>query len=417
MNNVADRNYKVNIDPKTRNVSVSFKSITDDIPSNNTIMGYLLVLAKYDSSLNKIGHLNAKISTEGLNASIYLDQLDFDNVITTTVKTALLNKLKMAVYTTTDLYTTFYDPVQEDLDLKPFLKLLEMVYDEKYYKHAFQVSGIDPKVYNTSILDLYDDFRTINAHSMAFPENISNYTNDINNIVTTNNVNDRNLIIIKTNKNMVSAIRTAINNTNDLNIDLTNFITKYLNKYERLSPESVENVGNGICNADGVCSYVFQNLDDKDLAGNFYYYKLGVGLIYLDTTNNRADENVSNIYTYKYGPGGRMMYFKLDNSLEEQERLIRRLEEIQRNSILSQREVNKPQQQLPSDNDDEASDMNAYMKMLEPHIGNYPDEFVLREQDVRDLSLSDYLNKRLSRGTLNVGVKINELNVQNTTTS
>ena len=431
MEKINDRNYKVIIEPKTRSVNVSFKGV-DSLSGSNKIQGYLLILAKYNSSLEKVGHVNARISSEGLDIESFLNDLASNGYISTDNQDKLRDLLRgdLTTVTSTDVLKAFQDDGTNFTNIKvsgsfsiaevqdKFLELLEKVYDEKYYKKALKMTSTD--AYNTGIKQLYNDFNSIidtpttstsaieGFSTDTFPT-LANYKTD-SDIVEEQNENDRKLIIIKKNKEDAIALKQVIENSNtEFDTKLKDFIMKFLNKYERLSLDTDSSLGNGICNIDGECSYKFENLEDKDSAGNFYYYKLGIGLIY-NTGSTGYTENVSNIYTYKYGPGGKIMYFKLDNSLEEQERLIRRLEEIERNSILSKRESNKPLQPMPEEGDTQS--MDAYMKMLEPHIGNYPNEFTLREQDVNDLSLSNYLNKSLSNGTINVGVKINDIAVE-----
>lgn len=436
MEQVNDRNYKVIVEPKTRSVSVSFKGVDSLSGTANKLQGYLLILAKYNSSLEKVGHVNARISSEGLDIEGFLNDLATNGYISTDDQDKLRNLLREDIKTipinedalrnrqrkilsASNLLRTFQSEITEFKNITAvsdsfskeevqdkFLELLEKVYDEKYYKKALKLS-LSSK-YNTGIKHLYEDLNSIISTDSKFPV-LTKYETD-SGITTETNENDRKLIIIKKNKEDAIKLKKAIEVSDDnFNPKLKDFIMKFLNKYERLSLDTGSSLGNGICNIDGQCSYKFENLEDKDSAGNFYYYKLGIGLIY-NTSDTKYTENVSNIYTYKYGPGGKMMYFKLDNSLEEQERLIRRLEEIERNSILSKREANKPLQPMPEEGDTQS--MDAYMKMLEPHIGNYPDEFTLREQDVKDLSLSNYLNKSLSTGTINVGVKINDIAVE-----
>lgn len=423
MEQVNDRNYKVDINPRNRSVSISFKGI-DNLTSNNKLHGYLLILAKYNSSLEQIGHLNARISLEGLDFYTMLNDLKENGYITAESLETLNNDLRgevfnvniiniLRAFTNTFGSVTFNDirsntnNSQEDIQDK-FLELLEKIYNEIYYKRAFKLTDTN---YNNGIKQLYNNFNSIIINSKKFPT-LDKYETD-SGIVDEQNENDRKLIIIKKNNADAISLRKKIDSsTIKFNPKLKKFIIKFLNKYERLSLDNNSNLGNGLCNIDKQCNYTFENLEDKDSSGNFYYYKLGIGLIYNNLkVKNKNTEKISNIYTYKYGTGGSMMYFKIDNSLEEQERIIRRLEDITRNSILSKTEANKPLQPMPDAGD--TISIDAYMKMLEPHIGNYPDEFTLREQDVQDLSLSNYLNKNLSSGTINVGVEINDINVKN----
>jgi len=159
-----------------------------------------------------------------------------------------------------------------------------------------------------------------------------------------------------------------------------------------------------ICNTDNICSYVFNGLDSKDSNGDLYYYKLGVGVIYKDASNT---DIISDILPYKYGPGNSQEYFRIDISQAEQEKLIRRLETIEKESIFKPRDSSE--QKLVNGESAETPDMDSYMRMLRPFIGNYPDEFTLDKNKLKDLTLDKYLNESMALGQLNVNVDVADL--------
>lgn len=159
-----------------------------------------------------------------------------------------------------------------------------------------------------------------------------------------------------------------------------------------------------ICNTDNVCSYVFNGLDSKDNNGDLYYYKLGVGVIYEDASNT---DIISDILPYRYGSGNRQEYFRIDISQTEQEKLIRRLETIEKESIFKPKESSE--QAMVNGESTETPDMDSYMRMLRPFIGNYPDEFTLDKNKLKDLTLDKYLNESMALGQLNVNVDVADL--------
>lgn len=424
-----ERNYKIIIEPKKREVSVNFKAVEkSEINLTENIKGYLLILAKYNSALEQVGHINARITNETQDYTKYIEKMNINGIITNDAKINLLTLLGSDLSSVSSNViagrfdgTDGYKLLSSITELssgnktytsnerqKEFLKLLELVYNDKYYNKALKVGSS----YNTGIASLYNDFKTLFTDDIF---TITEFDTDTNNevIINEDNLTDQRQIVIKSNKKDVETIKKELITLSSKDIpDIAlEFLNIFLEKYSILSNDTGKFNKSGICNVDGQCNYVFENLEDKDNAGNFYYYKLGIGMIYNISTGTTTQENISNIYTYKFGSGGKLTYFKLDNSLEEQERLLKRLEEIEQTSILSQKEKNKPIQ--PMVEDINYNSMDAYMKMLEPHIGNYPDEFTLREQDVKDLSLADYLNKSLSRGTINVDVDIKDIVVTN----
>ena len=170
-------------------------------------------------------------------------------------------------------------------------------------------------------------------------------------------------------------------------------------------------LGGSICNNEGICSYVFTDLDTKDDDGNVYYYKLGVGAIY----DNAGVDVYSNITTYNFGTGNTQQYFRVDIDMQEQEKLLRRLADIESASLYTAKEQ-KPVATGISDAVAQGTDIDAYMKMLRPYVGNYPDEFTLNRQKINELTLDSYLDENYAVGEFNVNVNLGNIMPAPTTT-
>jgi len=183
---------------------------------------------------------------------------------------------------------------------------------------------------------------------------------------------------------------------------------------ETTSPaNSLDNaIGGTICNKDGVCRYRFQNLHARDPQTNeLIYYRLGVGIVYL---TEEGEEKHSRLLPYGFGSGRQQEYFRIDIDTETQSQLLRRMEAIQSRGAIS------GLKEMPSDSDSGNSSvenvgMDAYMRMLRPHLGNYPDEFLMSSRQQQDASLEKYMQESLAVGKIDVNVNIpdivDELNV------
>lgn len=163
---------------------------------------------------------------------------------------------------------------------------------------------------------------------------------------------------------------------------------------------------NKMCDDQGKCKYTFTELDPLDPQGAPYNYKFGVGVIIVDA--NGVDK-VSKIDAYTYGGPKRLEFFKLINTLEEQTKLVRRLDMVDRNQLAASA-APTPTQALPgSAANGTIGDMDAYMKMLRPYLGDYPNEFQMSKAQVDDVSLSKYLQESLALGQVNVNIGISDL--------
>lgn len=163
-------------------------------------------------------------------------------------------------------------------------------------------------------------------------------------------------------------------------------------------------IGGTICNKDGVCKYRFQNLHTRDPQTNeLNYYRLGVGIVYLD---EEGEEHHSRLVPYGFGRGRQQEYFRIDIDTKTQEQLLRRMEAIQSRGAVSG--LNETSDDASSRSAENVG-MDAYMRMLRPHLGNYPDEFLMSSRQQQDASLSKYMQESLAVGRLDVNVDIPDI--------
>lgn len=163
-----------------------------------------------------------------------------------------------------------------------------------------------------------------------------------------------------------------------------------------------------ICNSSNICQYTFTNVESKDRNGDLFYYRLGVGRITEDS-NVKKFEVINEL---SFGSGtGKQRFFRVDNTLKEQKALLQKLSNLEK---LKAAESAKSTQDLVESQDIDENgevkyDVDAYMKMLKPYIGNYPDEFTLNQQKLDELSLGKYLNKSLALGSFNIDVDVADI--------
>lgn len=163
-----------------------------------------------------------------------------------------------------------------------------------------------------------------------------------------------------------------------------------------------------ICNSSNICQYKFTNVESKDSNGNLFYYRLGIGIITGDT--EKLYSNINEL-TFGSSSSGLQRYFRVDNTLKEQKALLQKLNNLEK---LKAAESAKSTQDLVESQDVDENgevkyDVDAYMKMLKPYIGNYPDEFTLSQQKLNELSLGKYLNKSLALGEFNIDVDVADI--------
>lgn len=222
------------------------------------------------------------------------------------------------------------------------------------------------------------------------------------------------LVLAKYNKDLVQVDALNVKMSNELTPITTNPGSTSTTTAPGVTTTTTQpnSLGGSICNNEGICSYVFTDLDTKDDDGNVYYYKLGVGVVY----DYNGTDIYSNITTYNFGTGNTQQYFRVDIDMQEQEKLLRRLADIESASLYTV----KGQKPVPTDVSDvvaQGADIDAYMKMLRPYIGNYPDEFTLNKQKINELTLDSYLDENYAVGEFNVNVNLGNIMPAPTTTN
>lgn len=253
---------------------------------------------------------------------------------------------------------------------------------------------------------------TVKKISMQiFPEKreiTAKFEKVVSNIPTGHTLKNYLLVLAKYNKDLVQVDSLNVKLSNELGISTTSTgatTTTSTGATTTTSMASTPNsLGDSICNKEGICSYTFTDLDTKDEEGNIYYYKLGAGVVY----NNNGNDVYSNITTYNFGTGNSQQYFRIDIDMPEQEKLLRRLAEIESASLYTAKE----QKAVETDTEEtkgKGTDIDAYMKMLRPYIGNYPDEFTLNNQKIKDLTLDSYLDESYAVGEFNLNVNLGNI--------
>ena len=219
---------------------------------------------------------------------------------------------------------------------------------------------------------------------------------------------DKNLIHIG---NLDVKIVDAVSNTDEENITTTttsNATSTTSNATSTTNPKTDYEYP-PICNSSNICQYTFTNVESKDSNGDLFYYRLGIGII---SDGENGEKSYSNINPLMFGSGsGFQKFFRVDNTLKEQKALLQKLSNLEK---LKSAESAKSTQDLVEKQDIDENgevkyDVDAYMKMLKPYIGNYPDEFTLNQQKLDELSLGKYLNKSLALGSLNIDVDVADI--------
>lgn len=420
---VESRDITVEVIPTTKEVKVGFTGLFDaDVPTNYVVKSYLLVMAKYDMNLEKVGALDVKM-TEESSANTFLNSINtFIDKYTGLLSTARKDMIKaLSSDNTTTCQTVlkaFLGSTSTDIisfsefntltiqDINMFFELLGIVY-------KYQLSSTtSPK----SLKTIYDEFRVcysnlVEANKTSTPNGDPNY--DYLQISTaTSDKNKQAANDLKKAMTNFAELRTVLNPTGDIAgkpkkivIDelrkfIQGLISQVLNGYEQ--------VINKICDsATKKCGYTFTQVEPADPQGNIYYYKLGIGVIFVNTSN--GEEVLSTIKPFSFGQGNKLQYFRVDTNLDDQEKLLKRLSELEK--MNAQRALQQPQQQSGQANaaDCQSAGMNAYMNMLKSYLGNYPDEYLLGTAQGRELTLDRYFTESLANGQINISADFSGL--------
>ena len=429
---VDPRDITIDLEPTSRQVKVSFTGVDtkNDIPTGSgyKIKSYLMVLARYDKDLNKVGTLDVKLSEEA-GARTFVEDLaaftkkydgtlsqaritamkDTDSTKITETSTALrvLNAF-LGNNSDTEILKDLNDQPTQEIGM--FFELLGMVY-------KYKLSATTPSTLAVLYGELRGIYPALPANPNATPAN-----------------GDRNydyLAIDSDNKKGAADLKRAMANLKDLREDINtplptpttdkpnstviDALRAFMEELIRMAESEPESATGNICDAaTNKCTYTFTQVEPADPQGNIYYYKLGVGVIFVNTTD--GSEKISKIKAYSFGSGNKLQYFRVDTALNDQERMLKRLEELERTSM--QQALQQPVGTADGSDGSVASgapaQMDAYLNMLKPYLGNYPDEYLLGTETGKELTLDKYLNQSLAAGQVNINADLSGLTPKTT---
>lgn len=216
------------------------------------------------------------------------------------------------------------------------------------------------------------------------------------------------MVIAQFDKNLVDSGNLTIRLSNEMKIESTeeNNVKAPPTSNTKDLDKTIEG---SMCNEEGVCKYTFKNLYPRNpQTQDLYYYRLGVGIVYYDPEGN---EVISRIVPYGFGKGGKQEYFRIDIDTDAQELLLKRLEAMESRQAMTGLQDLSLDEMGNKTNSSSSEDvgMEAYMRMLRPHLGNYPNEFLMSNKQIQDASLEKYLQESLAVGSLDVNVAIPDI--------
>lgn len=341
----------------TNSIKVSFPTIDLTSKPEFILKGYILALAKYDYNLVKQDEVSINVSNEYNDYSIEINNIiDNSSITSTELKTTYKNYKN---------YNNFSDSINIDTNLQSLNDLEKENY--KYFVAKYFVESGRDSLYNI----IY------NYISDSLPSGL------INSVEA--NEDNANIII----SNFESKTNLS-NNSKKLLI-----ICKDIAQNESKT---------SICNDSGNCSYEFKNLDVLDNNNNLYFYKLGVAAILTGISESETDlEHETHVTPFTTFTLEGKHFISIDKGIEEQRELLQKLKDLEKSSSYKFIET----QQQDVDKLDTNEYLNAYIEMLKPHVGNYPDEFTLTPEQIKEHSLQNYLNKSFSKGQININLLTN----------
>lgn len=418
------RDITLDLNPATRQVKVGFTGIFgQDVPADNVVRGYLLVMAKYDRDLNKVGSLDVKLTEENGGQTLATDLKTYTDKYSgslTQGRKDMINGLRTADATAQSVLKAFLpnnaavaQPVLANINDLPtqeigmFYELLGLV-----YKYQMSAGKILKAVYDESRV-VYSQLPP--ANPTPTPNGDANY--DYLQISTSaTDKNKQAAADLSMAMNSYAGLKTVLNLAGDPNTSLqpkkiiVDALRDFLQTLIKQIESGEEQIVSNVCDpTTKKCGYTFTQVEPADTQGNIYYYKLGVGVIFVNTITGA--EKLSKIKAYTFGQGNKLQYFRVDTNLADQERLLKRLEELER--VNAQRALQQPMSAqdgtasangMPS-----TSGINAYMRMLSPYFGNYPDEYLLGTEQGNELTLNRYLNQSLAAGQINISADLSGL--------
>ncbi len=409
---IDDTKLELKVRPEDKAVDVKFKGVNAGsvLSSGSNVKGYLLVLAKYDKDLKQVGALNVKISDEG--GSTFKEQLKaFTDKYKGMLDSGIILKIKLLKDSSTysDVISVFTDSIittnNQMTDI--FFALMDLLYT---YKRNNRVNL--STIYKELAAKTPGENANATLPALTASTPTPTGTNGVDYLLLSSKTGiDYKDKLAKEDAGLLKRALTDYKSVRD-HLALTNspyYMTKLRDLMDRIvdlySNPPVTST-NKMCDDDGLCKYTFTELEPVDPQGAPYNYKLGVGVVIVGSD---GVDKVSNIDAYTYGGPKRLEFFKLTNTLEEQAKLIRRLDMVDRNQLAAAAAAPTPTQALPGTSGSAGSDMDAYMKMLRPYLGDYPNEFQMSKGQMDDVSLSKYLQESLALGQVNVNIGISDL--------
>ena len=407
---------KLTINSEKRSVDVSFYSNTECM-NNSRFYGYDLVLAKYNSNLKNIGHLEVKVlghignsllaklrNIKDPNDTKIFKDADFNDIFIEKSVVKLKDKNSTNITNTYKILTD--KTVLSKVNLERMLKILL----EYKYHYDTETAGIGTKFDDT--YNLIRDFsgkddsniipelsKIMNSRTEPTGTPKSSLVTDLDDLddmrrklqfeVENLNLNKYSVFY----EYMNSSNPTTLNNNSLLPEDRKFIVKSLLNYLINLKSQK-----NQFCNPHtNLCSYEFTNLEMKDDAGNDIFYKLGFRTL-LSSTNTPNNKHYETKYITKDVP-----YFKLNEPIKMQREFLETahlLKDMKNKPI-----VKKNVEQVKT-----KTDLENYMQQF---LGNYPNELKLKQEEIDEMSLSKYMNESLAQGEVNFNVGIDkDLNKQ-----
>ena len=414
------RDIELDLNPTARQVKISFTGVV--APSEYAVKSYLLVMAKYDKDLNKVGSMDVKLSEEAGGQTLYDNILAFTKKYSGTLTTDRQTKIKslseLSDISSSDVMNSFIgtpifnNKTLVDLSVQPtqeipmFFELLDII-----YKHQLTRKSA-PKNLKTIYRELQYIYTDLPIETIPVPTGKDkNY--DYLELDTDNLKAAADLKIALAN---FPALKNALSPTGDVagkpKKIVIDALRAYINELIRNIETSLEVVSGNICDpTTNKCTYTFTQVEPADPQGNIYYYKLGIGVIYVKTAT--GDEKISKINAYSFGSGNKLQYFRVDTNIADQERLLKRLAELE--TVSAQKALQQPSNgDTSSLQSGSSSQMDAYLNMLKPYLGNYPDEYLLGTAEGKELTLDKYLNQSLASGQININADLSGLTPKTT---
>ena len=369
----------VQINSKKRSLTVSFYNV-EECMSKSNFKGYSLVLVKYNSNLKKIGHLEVKV----------LGQI---SGILDAKKNNLrdINGNQLEDITITNLISKIQN--NQSISNDTLLKALKINIEEKFHYDTGSSSDGLQDAYNIilqfannknqgDVFPKFNDFIEIDIES----ENTVD-TNAKDNLLIDTIKNE--LELYQMNKfNKFNDYLTTDNNNSNTYLNKLDFNTIIIDLLYFLS--NLESIKNKYCNPNtNLCQYEFTNLEITDDQNNDIFYKLGFKSI-VDGSNLNP---YITYYVTKNVP-----YFKLTEPLNLQR-------ELHETSNILAGLKNKPIIKQTNEEDIEKTDLELYMKQF---LGNYPNELKLKNEEMKELTLQNYIGESLAKGEINANINIDK---------